>query len=518
MRVRDMGDEGNRQHGLRVARFWLQPSSMICNLQRTPLMSKQAKVDAGVAMSGLQELALEAYVDASIELLKLERDAEVSEATAAFATRSSDDLASAGISLFRLTVGNLRVGLMGRSVADVGDAFGRPLPAHRFTVGDIVGIALSARGKGAATRRAVAASSGDAREQYDASGVVTVVTQTSIGIALDSKSGPTNGDGDGDVISLGDHVRLDRLADDVTFKRLTDALAALRTYSHGEAAKLIRILFATGNDVEVEVPEFESERHAVVPPSALDAGGPASVAPIASTRNAVALQLTRPGFNASQTLAIDAALRARHIVYVMGPPGTGKTTTLVEYIVQEAARGRTVLACAPSNVAVDNLLERLAVATVPVPYDDSSARVRRRGGLRLVRLGHPARVSSSVIRHTLDALVAEADGTALARDARQELAGVSARAAATRDKTARRELRGEEKRLRTEIRRREERVVHEIIRGADVVLCTNAGAATKQLRRSLTVPSPGEREGERGRVRRCILLDFVILARREVSG
>lgn len=42
----------------------------------------------------------------------------------------------------------------------------------------------------------------------------------------------------------------------------------------------------------------------------------------------------------------------------------GKTTTVVEYIRQEVARGKRVLACAPSNVAVDNIAERLAAEKV----------------------------------------------------------------------------------------------------------------------------------------------------------
>ena len=60
-----------------------------------------------------------------------------------------------------------------------------------------------------------------------------------------------------------------------------------------------------------------------------------------------------------------------------GPPGTGKTTAVVEAILQEAARGSRVLACAASNIAVDNLVERLAKAAPK---------------LRLLRLGHPARL------------------------------------------------------------------------------------------------------------------------------
>ena len=70
-----------------------------------------------------------------------------------------------------------------------------------------------------------------------------------------------------------------------------------------------------------------------------------------------------------------------------GPPGTGKTTVLVEVIRRAAARGEQVLAAAPSNLAVDNLVERLVAA-----------------GLGCVRLGHPARVLPALLEHTLEAL------------------------------------------------------------------------------------------------------------------
>jgi superfamily I DNA and/or RNA helicase len=76
---------------------------------------------------------------------------------------------------------------------------------------------------------------------------------------------------------------------------------------------------------------------------------------------------------------------------VHGPPGTGKTTTLVELVRQAVRRGWRVLACAPSNLAVDNLLERLLAAW----GEGAASRT-------------PARVMPGLQEHTLDAVV-EAD-------------------------------------------------------------------------------------------------------------
>ena len=78
--------------------------------------------------------------------------------------------------------------------------------------------------------------------------------------------------------------------------------------------------------------------------------------------------------NAPQQEAVAFALAAGDVAIIHGPPGTGKTTTVVELIRQAVARGEKVLACAASNMAVDNLLERLVAV-----------------GERAIRLGHPAR-------------------------------------------------------------------------------------------------------------------------------
>jgi ATP-dependent RNA/DNA helicase IGHMBP2 len=175
------------------------------------------------------------------------------------------------------------------------------------------------------------------------------------------------------------------------------------------------------------------------------------------------------------------ALAANDMCLIHGPPGTGKTTTVVEYIRQAVARGERVrttvclpcpcsylnciryafsqvLAVAPSNVAVDNIVERLCVK-----LSGSSPNV--------VRVGHPARMSTTVLQHCLDAKIKasvaahdvivamieissfstpyiaftsprlqDAEGTSIVEDVRTELTALSKERSKAKDKSRRREI------------------------------------------------------------------------------
>ncbi|PIA16079.1 P-loop containing nucleoside triphosphate hydrolase protein, partial [Coemansia reversa NRRL 1564] len=86
--------------------------------------------------------------------------------------------------------------------------------------------------------------------------------------------------------------------------------------------------------------------------------------------------------NDVQKKAVDLAVTATDIALIHGPPGTGKTCTVVEIIRQLVARGKRLLVCGPSNVSVDNIGESL------VKLD-----------ILFNRVGHPSKVSASVAKH-----------------------------------------------------------------------------------------------------------------------
>ena len=95
------------------------------------------------------------------------------------------------------------------------------------------------------------------------------------------------------------------------------------------------------------------------------------------------------GLNSSQNLALNKVLSAQSMAVIHGPPGTGKTTTLIESISETLKVENQVLVCAPSNNAVDLLIEKLSERDISV-----------------LRIGHPARVTEEMLGLTLDARVA----------------------------------------------------------------------------------------------------------------
>jgi superfamily I DNA and/or RNA helicase len=102
--------------------------------------------------------------------------------------------------------------------------------------------------------------------------------------------------------------------------------------------------------------------------------------------------------NPEQRLAVERALAARDLFCVHGPPGTGKSTVLASVARNAVARHGRILCTAASNAAVDHLVELCLTE-----------------GLRVVRIGHPARVSPRLVEHTLDVQVEQHPDRTLAR-------------------------------------------------------------------------------------------------------
>ncbi|MEO1618385.1 MAG: AAA domain-containing protein [Planctomycetota bacterium] len=345
----------------------------------------------------LNRLDVDAYFDQLADWLDLEADAERARMARRRQIRNTSDAERTGETILGLVMQDHQTGLAGRFLFDFAKADGKALPMNRLKVGSPV----------------VLSDQGDPSD-HGIAGVVSKRKNNSIQVA--SEKWP-----DARLF------RLDLSPDETTRRRQLAAMATARTAT-GRTRQLRDMVMDRrdiGRAQEDKLPTLE----------------------------------WLSNLNPPQQDAVRFALAAPDIAILHGPPGTGKTTTLAEVIYQEVRRGSRVLACAPSNTAVDNLLERL-VGMLP----------------NVLRVGHPARVFESLRGHTLDELV-DADPSAdVIRDMRRELAELmrsASRPFRGRDARKRRSLlystAGD---LRSQIRSLERSVVRSVLDRSDVICTT----------------------------------------------
>uniref|UniRef100_A0A8C4EVK9 DNA-binding protein SMUBP-2 n=1 Tax=Dicentrarchus labrax TaxID=13489 RepID=A0A8C4EVK9_DICLA len=351
-------------------------------------------------------MAVEQFVSKTLELLQEEREAEIEETRIWQENVSLKDLQNKGVCLLKLQIGSQSTGLYGRTVVilEPRKHLGfSTLPSNNFGPGDIVGL-YDTGGCTAASQIGT--------------GIVTRVSQVSISVAFDDSKDGLSFDTDALYNVL-------KLANDVTYKRMKKALNLLNGYSNGPAGSLINVLFGDSK------PSSQSQP----------------------------IKFFNSNLDDSQREAVSFALSQRELAVIHGPPGTGKTTTVVEIILQAVKQGQKVLCCAPSNVAVDNLVERLA-----------------RCKAKVLRLGHPARLLESIQKHSLDAILAQSDNANIITDIRKDIDKAFVGMKKMREKGERVNFKREIGELRKELKTREATAITQILKSADVVLSTNTGA------------------------------------------
>ena len=179
--------------------------------------------------------------------------------------------------------------------------------------------------------------------------------------------------------------------------------------------------------------------------------------------------------NASQQAAVRHVMSAQDVAIIHGPPGTGKTTTLVQAILETIRRERRVLVCAPSNTAVDLLTEKLAER-----------------GVNVIRMGNPSRVSELLLNHTLDARVMAHPSYAKMHAMRQtaeqhrhtanDLAGERSRNFGFEGRQQRLALKEEARALVQAANELERFITEDVLESVQVITATLVGASHRNIR------------------------------------
>lgn len=170
--------------------------------------------------------------------------------------------------------------------------------------------------------------------------------------------------------------------------------------------------------------------------------------------------------NPSQNQAVNQILAAQDVAVIHGPPGTGKTTTLVQAIKLLAEREKTVLVTAPSNTAVDLLSEKLAAQD-----------------LRVVRIGNISRVDESILRHTLEFQISQHPESKNIKKVKVQAAECRRQANRLRSRRGyeayeeRKRMEQEAAELSSWANSLEQRLIDMILDDAQVIACTLVGAA-----------------------------------------
>jgi len=175
--------------------------------------------------------------------------------------------------------------------------------------------------------------------------------------------------------------------------------------------------------------------------------------------------------NLSQWKALEKILTAQDVANIHGPPGTGKTTTLVQAIKLTVQQEKQVLVCAPSNAAVDLLSEKLTEQ-----------------GLKVLRIGHPARVTEQSLSKTLDAQIAMHEHYKELRILRKKMTQMRDMAFKYKrdfgyaERQQRKLLLQEAKSMKADADVLEFYIVNDLLNNSDVITCTLVGSANNTLR------------------------------------
>ncbi|KAI0826200.1 P-loop containing nucleoside triphosphate hydrolase protein [Irpex lacteus] len=407
--------------------------------------------------------SIRAFIAKHKQLLAKEREAEVERTSLLLSSCAPSLLEQKGLALGNLGVANVNIGLGGKTLVELERPtayHSTPLfPPHNFRPGDLARVedhVTTTNSKKTNKGKKVAESSHGSRA---AEGVVYKVSDIRIVIAIDS------GDSSDDL-DLPDRCRVVKLANSVTYDRMEKALNTLE---------------------KIALPDNNSTNDKNLPRMTplirvlLGMDQPSDNLPIKN------IDFFDTTLNLSQQDAVKFALQSPEVACIHGPPGTGKTHTLIEIIRQLTSQSEVnprplrVLVCGASNLSVDNILQRL----LALPKTEGAP------PLKATRVGHPARVMAhqGILDATLEVKAGRSDEAALARDVKNELEAaldvLSGKGKGAKGKkprgSERKKMWEEVKALRKEYRQREGGVVQGVLSESQIVLATCHSSGGRQL-------------------------------------
>ncbi|KAG2136029.1 AAA domain-containing protein [Suillus clintonianus] len=415
------------------------------------------------------EADLKAFIDRHRELLSKERNAEIERSALLLTNCGPKLLEQKGLALGSLGVVGINIGLGGKTLVELErpTAFhtSQTFPPHNFRPGDLARIEENVSSNAAAKKSAKSkkAASAGAESSHAAEGVVYKVSDTRIVIAMDPS------DSRSDDLDFPERCRVLKLANSVTYDRMNKTLDQLEKIGIPSSRQ-------SSDKGDYELTPLIQVLLGISPPS--------ERTPMAE------LKFFDDSLNPSQQQAVKFALESPEVACIHGPPGTGKTHTLIEIIRQLTSpsehgvneKQKRILVCGASNLSVDNILERL----LAIPSTEKGKRTL----LAATRIGHPARVMANqgILEATLEVKANKSDQAALAKDVKSEiestldlLAGKGKGSKKPRG-LERKKMWEDVKALRKEYRQREGGVVKTVLGESQVVLATCHSAGGRQLR------------------------------------
>lgn len=321
---------------------------------------------------------MDSYISNHLDLLTLEHETELNELKYQLDNESAIKCEALGLSILNLEITSIFTSMFGRITFELKYSLKKSLPSS-CRVGDEVEVISS--------------------NKIILIGIVTKLLIYSIEITVDSIE-----DTD-DILSP---VRINKRVSEVTYKKLCSSLQNISqafTSCHPIVTYVFNTLFNNKNDV-------------IYPPS--------------DRIKRKIIKGSVQGLNESQISAIEHSMHPNSIISLIhGPPGesspdisiihclsvfliriyllgTGKTSTLTDLLLQLVKSNNRVLVCAPSNIAVDNLLDRF----IHLPAAK---------GISCLRLGHPARIDSDLLAYSLDSKLSKFDGKEIIEDIKKEM-------------------------------------------------------------------------------------------------